>query len=86
MTRSNAVLTGFTIGAVFFAPFYTAVGMLLWSMYLIYKKYDLVKAITVAGIPLAVVLADNLATGRQDYFRATVFAYQAIILTYLYRR
>jgi len=63
---------------IFFIPLYTSLVINLYVGYEIYKKFGWQKAGFICGISIVLIVLDNFAHGRQDYFRAVMWAFQAL--------
>lgn len=68
----------------FIWPFYVSLVMNTLVFLYIFKKFGWMKALILPGLILALLLADNLVQGNQDYFRSVVWAFQGVLLLYYY--
>ena len=83
---SREIVLMFFVGTfVFVFALITTVILQSIAGYWIYKRYGLLKAFTLSGIILFVVMADRFVQGRQDYLRAIIFSYQAVLMILIYK-
>jgi predicted PurR-regulated permease PerM len=70
---------------IFFIPVYTSMFIMTAVMLYVRWRFDSLKAFVIVGIPLTVVLLDNFVSGRQDLIRSNLFAFQSVLMFYIYR-